>query len=54
MVPSGCGNVRISRYPRLDSKLTRFSCKVPTGNTLYVLSGHIASVTCGRFTPDGR
>lgn len=26
---------------------------VPTGNTLHVLSGHISSVTCGRFTPDG-
>ncbi|KAL8292441.1 hypothetical protein RQP46_001053 [Phenoliferia psychrophenolica] len=27
---------------------------LPTGNTLHVLSGHIASVTCGRFTPDGK
>ncbi|KAK4702953.1 ribosome assembly protein SQT1, partial [Phenoliferia sp. Uapishka_3] len=26
---------------------------LPTGNTLHVLSGHIDSVTCGRFTPDG-
>ncbi|KAM0750451.1 WD40 repeat-like protein [Meredithblackwellia eburnea MCA 4105] len=27
---------------------------LPTGNTLHVLSGHIASVTCGQFTPDGK
>ncbi|GAA6060165.1 hypothetical protein JCM10212_005166 [Sporobolomyces blumeae] len=27
---------------------------LPSGNTLHVLSGHTAPVTCGRFTPDGK
>ncbi|KAK4057440.1 60S ribosomal subunit assembly or modification protein [Microbotryomycetes sp. JL221] len=27
---------------------------LPTGNTMHVLSGHMAPVTCGRFTPDGK
>ncbi|KAG0657835.1 hypothetical protein C6P46_006197 [Rhodotorula mucilaginosa] len=27
---------------------------LPSGQTMHVLSGHVAPVTCGRFTPDGK
>lgn len=36
------------------SDATVWMWQLPSGNTMNVFSGHTGSVTCGRFTPDGR
>lgn len=49
----GSGSVRTFFLLCWSSQTNSFPRAVPTGNTLYVLTGHIAPVTCGAWTPDG-
>ncbi|GAA5866837.1 hypothetical protein JCM1840_004283 [Sporobolomyces johnsonii] len=53
MVATG-GEVRVWRAVGRGADGTVWLWNLPSGNTLHVLSGHIAPVTCDRFTPDGK